>query len=163
MRIEILIIVFLVSLGIAFLDYKNKKESERIRLKMKNRAHNLDTEPVIEQFFDKKTEKHYVIDSENGKEEVKIFHLIPCRFVKQMKSKLGSDTDDWLSIVLSKEEYKMFTDNWIKAIGKEGKNGTPGVSGWTGKTTKTATFDDVIEVAQKIYKDYPEILKALGI
>lgn len=158
MRIEVLIIFFLVSLGMAFLNYKNKKESEKIRLKMKSKPNNLDKEPIIEHFFDKKTEKCYVTDSENSKEEVKIFHLIPCRFVKQMKSKLGPDTNDWLSIVLSKEEYKMFIGDWIKAIGKDGES-----IGWTGKTTSTATIKNIEEAARKIYKDYPEILKALGL
>lgn len=38
MRIEILIIVFLVAFGIAFMNYKNKQKAKEIRLKMKNRV-----------------------------------------------------------------------------------------------------------------------------
>lgn len=37
MRIEILVIVFLASLGIAFMNYKNKNESKKIKEKMKNK------------------------------------------------------------------------------------------------------------------------------
>lgn len=81
-----------------------------------------------------------------------------------MKNKLGSNTDDWLCIIVEKtnkltqsEHYK-FSQEWLKAIGKDG-----GTVGWTNKTTSTATFDDIVRAAREIYKEYPEILTALGI
>lgn len=37
MRIEILIIIFLVSFGIAFMNFKNKQKSKEIRKKMEKR------------------------------------------------------------------------------------------------------------------------------
>ena len=79
-----------------------------------------------------------------------------------MFDKFGKTTDDWLSIVVDKgkvgSEHYNFSEAWIKAIGKDG-----GPVGWTGTTTSTATIDDILEAARKIYKDYPEILKALGL
>ena len=34
---------------------------------------------------------------------------------------------------------------------------------WTGKTTETAKIIDIERAAKKIYEDYPELLKALGL
>ncbi|WP_417786034.1 hypothetical protein [Tenacibaculum sp.] len=91
-------------------------------------------------------------------------HLFEQRFVKQLGDKLGRNTDDWLSIVVEKtnklaqsEHYK-FTQAWKKAIGYDGQ-----AAGWTKKTTSSATIDDIYMAAKEIYKDYPEILKALGL
>lgn len=95
-------------------------------------------------------------------------HLIEKRFFKntkirnQLKQKFGNTTDDWLSIIVDKgvrgSEHDIFSKAWIRAIGRDGTS-----PGWTGKTTSTATFNDIIRAAKEIYKDYPEILKALGI
>lgn len=109
-----------------------------------------------------------------SKEGVERHHLIEVRFFKEnpniaqkLLDKFGKTTDDWLSIIVERgklgSEHDKFSKAWIQAIGQEGKNGASGIPGWTGKTTKTATFDDVIKAAKEIYKDYPEILKALGI
>ncbi|PHN99304.1 hypothetical protein CSC82_34720 [Rhodobacteraceae bacterium 4F10] len=97
-------------------------------------------------------------------------HLIEKRFAGNPKiaeklfEKFGKTTDDWLSIVVEKtnklaqsEHYK-FTQAWKKAIGYEGQ-----AAGSTGYTTKNVPYDVLIEQARKIYKDYPEILKALGL
>lgn len=106
-------------------------------------------------------------------EGVERHHLIEKRFFNniqirnQLKQKFGQTTDDWLSIIVDKgkrgSEHDVFSKAWIKAIGQNGKNGVPGIPGWTNKTTSTATFDDVVRAAREIYKDYPEILKALGL
>lgn len=73
-----------------------------------------------------------------------------------MRNKLGSNTDDWLCIVVDKgrvgSEHWKFSQEWIKAIGKDG-----GPLGWSNKTTSTATFDDIVRAAREIYKDYPKI------
>ena len=79
-----------------------------------------------------------------------------------MESKLGKNTDDWLSIVVDKgkvgSEHDIFSKAWLKAIGK--KNGTPGTTCFN---TDNVPYEVVIKTARDIYKDYPEILKALGI
>ena len=73
-----------------------------------------------------------------SKEGVERHHLIEKRFVTQMKNKLGSKTDDWLSIVVEKgkigSEHYNFTQAWKKAIGTNGKAGT------TGFHTENATY-----------------------
>ena len=52
------------------------------------------------------------------------------------------------SIVVTKEEHRLFTNQWRKEIPYG---------------TKDLTRDQIMEVAKEIYKDYPEILKALNI
>lgn len=95
-------------------------------------------------------------------EGVEFHHLFEQRFVTQLEGKLGRNTDDWLSIVVDKgkvgSEHYNFTQAWKNAIGYEGQ-----AAGWTKKTTNTATIDDIYRAARDIYKDYPEILKALGL
>jgi len=95
--------------------------------------------------------------------KVEKHHLFEKRFVKQLGDKLGKNTDDWLSIVVDKirktppSEHYIFTQAWKKAIGTNGKAGT------TGFHTGNAPYKVIIKTAQDIYKNYPEILKALGI
>ena len=52
------------------------------------------------------------------------------------------------------EHYK-FTQAW--------KNDIPYKSSGSSLNTLTASWDDFVKAARGIYKDYPEILKALGI
>ena len=50
----------------------------------------------------------------------------------------------------------MFTKRWREVIGYDVVD--------KGRTTTTqATKEDIFEAAKKVYKDYPEILKVLGI
>jgi hypothetical protein len=93
-------------------------------------------------------------------------HLFEKRFVNNpnIRNKIGSNTDDWLSIVVEKtnkltqsEHYK-FTQAWKKAIGYEKQ-----AAGTTGFNTNNVPYNTFIKTAQDIYKNYPEILKALGI
>lgn len=60
-----------------------------------------------------------------------------------------------LSIVLTKEEHQAFTRAWRSKIGyKNDRNAI---------TTINATPEDVKKAAKDIYRNYPEILKALGL
>lgn len=96
-----------------------------------------------------------------SKEGVQRHHLFEQRFVNNpnISSKLGTNTDDWLSIVVEKgftgSEHYNFTQAWKNAIPYKNSGST--------LNTLTATWDDVVAAARDIYKDYPEILKALGI
>ena len=60
------------------------------------------------------------------------------------------------SVVLTKEEHQVFTNAWREAI-------PYATEGAVGLTTKTATPEIVEQAARNIYKEYPEILKALGL
>ena len=59
------------------------------------------------------------------------------------------------SIILTETEHQTFTNAWRAEIGYEGSK--------AGLTTANAVRADVEQAAQKIYKDYPDILKALGL
>ncbi|WP_281987636.1 hypothetical protein [Aquimarina aggregata] len=74
-----------------------------------------------------------------------------------MKSILGNSTSTWKSIVLTVEEHQAFTKAWRKAIGY---GNTPGTTGFF---TSNAPREVIEAVARDIYKNYPEILKALGL
>lgn len=106
-----------------------------------------------------------------SKEGVERHHLIEVRFFKenpniraQLQNKFGTKTDDWLCIIVEKtnkltqSEHYVLSQKWLKAIGK--KNQTPGTTGFN---SDNVPFNVIIEQARKIYKDYPEILNALGI
>lgn len=54
-----------------------------------------------------------------------------------------------------KQISKLFT---VLCFGKKGQ-----APGTTGFNSNNVPFDVVIKAAKEIYKDYPEILKALGI
>lgn len=75
---------------------------------------------------------------------VQVHYLIEKRFSKKM----GQEISEMPSIVLTKAEHLIFTNKWRKAIPY-------------GKGTAAATKEKVLEAAKDIYKDYPEILKAL--
>lgn len=60
-----------------------------------------------------------------------------------------------LSIVLTKEEHAAFTKAWRNEIGY--------INDSKSLRTDNAKQQHVIDAAKKIYKDYPEILKALNL
>ena len=74
-------------------------------------------------------------------------HLIEKRFANVM----GGNTDDWATVVVTRAEHQAFTNAWRQAI-PYGANGTG-----------MATRAQVGGAARNIYRDYPEILKALGL
>jgi hypothetical protein len=80
-----------------------------------------------------------------------VHHLIEQRFA----SLFTKSTGEWESIVLSAEEHNIFTRKWQEYI--------PYKNSPSPLNTLTATIVDVESAAKKIYKDYPEILKALGL
>lgn len=59
-----------------------------------------------------------------------------------------------LSIILTKEEHQAFTKSWRNAIDYY-KNTKARLR------TDNATTEQILDIAKEIYKDYPEILKAL--
>ncbi|HEY7550089.1 MAG TPA: RHS repeat-associated core domain-containing protein, partial [Hyphomicrobiaceae bacterium] len=79
-------------------------------------------------------------------------HLIEKRFAEVM----GQNPDDMLSIAVTVTEHQVFTNMWRNAIGYMGMKATA-------ETTETATRELVEGTAREIYKDYPAILKALGL
>ena len=81
-----------------------------------------------------------------------VHHLIEKRFAQLF----GKNADDMASVVLTKEEHQVFTNAWREAI-------PYATEGAVGLTTKTATPEIVEQAARNIYKEYPEILKALGL
>lgn len=77
---------------------------------------------------------------------IQAHHLIEKRFVNQM----GGNTNDWPTIVLTKDEHTAFTNAWSGKIP-------------TGSGTETATRGQIEDAAREIYANYPEILDALGL
>ena len=73
---------------------------------------------------------------------------------KRFAGLFGGKTDDMLSIVVTKEEHLVFTRAWAEKVGYDGWKTTQ-------FTTSTVTKEYVENTAREIYKDYPEILKAL--
>jgi len=59
------------------------------------------------------------------------------------------------SIVLTKAEHKVFTKAWRLRIGRDGTKAVI--------TTSNATKQQIMNAAKEIYKNYPTILKALGL
>lgn len=74
---------------------------------------------------------------------LQVHHLIEKRFA----GALGVKGDDMLSIVLTKKEHLVFTKAWRKAI----PYGT------------SPSKQQIMREARNVYKDYPEILKKLGL
>lgn len=77
---------------------------------------------------------------------IEIHHLIEQRFA----GLLGQTPGDMASIVLTIEEHRGFTNAWRQAIPY-------------GAGTSSATTSQVTNAAKQIYKDYPVILKSLGL
>lgn len=78
---------------------------------------------------------------------IQAHHLIERRFANVM----GGSTDDWATIVVTRSEHQVFTNAWRQAI-PYGQDGTG-----------MATRAQVEGAARNIYRDYPEILQALGL
>ncbi|TSE11285.1 hypothetical protein [Aquimarina algiphila] len=89
---------------------------------------------------------------------VQFHHLFEQRFVTQLKALLGANTGKWESVVLTVEEHQKITQAWRRIIGYNGQ-----AVGTSGKVTATATLADIQAAAKEVYKNYPEILKALGL
>jgi RHS repeat-associated protein len=79
-------------------------------------------------------------------EKLEVHHLIEKRFASLFQVKAG----DMLAIVLRREEHAALTQAWRQAIPY-------------GQRAATITREEVIETAQRIYANYPELLKALSI
>lgn len=77
---------------------------------------------------------------------IQAHHLIEKRFRRRM----GGNTNDWPSIVLTQEEHLEFTLAWRREIPY-------------GRGTSGATRKQILQAARKIYREYPEILRALGL
>lgn len=73
-------------------------------------------------------------------------HLIEKRFA----GVLGSSPGSMLSVGVTKAEHQIFTNAWRKMIPY-------------GEGTANATREQIMKAAREIYKDYPDILKALGL
>lgn len=90
---------------------------------------------------------------------VEVHHLIEKRFAANsaISNWLGSNANNWKSIVLTKEEHAIFTKAWRKSIGYSGEVGTSGFS------TSNVPLSVLKNEAKEIYKNYPDILRALGL
>ncbi|WP_279627927.1 polymorphic toxin-type HINT domain-containing protein, partial [Leptospira harrisiae] len=80
---------------------------------------------------------------------VEVHHLIEKR-LKPVFDEASQKTSEWASIVLTKAEHQVFTNEWRKAIPY-------------GAARTKETAESVMEKAKVIYKDYPQILEKLGI
>jgi RHS repeat-associated protein len=81
-----------------------------------------------------------------GVKGLQVHHLIEQRFAKVLKQ----DPNKMLSLVLDPAEHQKFTNAWRALIPH-------------GNGTKSATPQQIMDAARKVYKDYPEVLKALGL
>jgi hypothetical protein len=75
---------------------------------------------------------------------IKAHHLVEKRFAAVM----GRNTADMAAIVVTRAEHEVFTNAWRQAIPYGSRNVTPNM---------------VNNAARDIYRDYPEILQALGL
>lgn len=78
--------------------------------------------------------------------------LIERRFAKT----LGVKEDEMQAIALTKSEHQQFTNRWRELIGHDDD-----ISAIV--KTSTATVEQIYNAAKEVYKDYPTILKALGL
>ena len=91
---------------------------------------------------------------------IEIHHLIEQRFARNpaIARWIGSNANNWKSIILTQQEHANFTRAWLRAIGRRGQR--PGTSGFN---TDNVPLDVLQDVAREIYRDFPEILRALGL
>lgn len=78
-------------------------------------------------------------------------HLIEQRFA----GILGVNPSAMEAIALTRAEHQAFTNAWRQAIGYIGDRNAV--------TTANATREQIINAAREIYRDFPEILRALGL
>jgi hypothetical protein len=95
---------------------------------------------------------------------VEFHHLIEQRFLTGQAAQdvaqwLGSNTGNWKSVVLSISEHQAMSAKWLQMIPKS--NQAPG--GPFMCNTTTATINNIKDAAREVYKDFPEILLALGL
>ena len=76
-------------------------------------------------------------------------HLIEERFAKGLGLNAGKNP----SIALTPQEHQVFTNAWRNAIGYVGDRNPV--------NTANASLADVWATAQRIYVDYPELLRAV--
>lgn len=76
-------------------------------------------------------------------------HIIEQRFFRFFTE----SPRNWPAIVLTRAEHKVFTDAWRTLIGYNNYN--------TALRTSNVTVEQVLATARKIYKDYPDLLKAV--
>ena len=79
---------------------------------------------------------------------VEVHHIIGARFAKTIRKKAG----DILGVVLTHDEHVKFTKMWRDRIGYNNQ--------LMELKTRTATVEDIWVAAQKVYKNYPELLEA---
>ena len=79
---------------------------------------------------------------------VEVHHIIEVRFAKTIRKKAG----DILGVVLTHDEHVKFTNAWRDRIGYNNQ--------LMDLKTRTATLEDIWVAAQKVYKNYPELLEA---
>ncbi|MBK8563007.1 MAG: hypothetical protein IPN76_06585 [Saprospiraceae bacterium] len=91
---------------------------------------------------------------------VEFHHLIEQRFanIPGVNQWLGTGTGSWKSVVLTKAEHDIITARWRNFINYDGLP-----PGSLGVNTSTAMINHVKDAAREIYKDFPEILLALGL
>ncbi len=80
-----------------------------------------------------------------------VHHLIEKRFANEM----GQNSGGMLSVVLTPAEHQAFTNAWRKRFPYEGELGHIPYD--------TLTPQQIQDAARKIYAEFPEILKALGL
>jgi hypothetical protein len=68
---------------------------------------------------------------------------------------LGVNASQMQSIALTLAEHQAFTNAWRQAIGYNGSRNAV--------TTANATREQIMNATREIYRDYPEILRALGL
>jgi RHS repeat-associated protein len=101
--------------------------------------------------------KNYGIDTYKSLKKVtkgkglEVHHLIEKRF----SNIWGESSQLMKSVVLTVEEHKIFTKKWREAIPYKSKN-----LDWRNWMRNKSQLE---EIARDIYKDYPQILKALGL
>ena len=84
-----------------------------------------------------------------GKAGLEVHHLIEQRFAET----LGVNPSNIPSIVLTREEHRVFTNRWRQAIGYNNMN-SPLI-------TSRATRALIWEKAQEVYYDRPDLLEAI--
>jgi hypothetical protein len=80
---------------------------------------------------------------------VVIFRLI-ILIERRFADVMGGSTDEWAPIVVTRSEHTALTTAWRQQIPY-------------GAGTRNATRAQVEAAAREVYRDYPEILDALGL
>lgn len=74
-------------------------------------------------------------------------HLVEKRFANT----LGVAADDIPSIALTKAEHEIYTQRWLAEIGRRNMD--------VPVTTQNATIDNILDAAEEVYHDAPELLE----